>query len=585
MHRTIGPSRAHAVVVLATSGLFASSLVVPSPARACGGLFCDGVQPVVQTNENILFVERDEPGTVTAVVQILYQGPPDSFAWVVPVPGVPEISVSSDVAFQRLSLATAPQYNLTTEVRGECASAALAAAPPFSCGCAGDELNSFDFGDDVQELQRGEVGPYDYTLLDVSDAPAGDPAALAFDWLEENGYSTTGLDPELITPYLEGGMNLLAFKLTKDSDAGDIRPVVMTYRTERPMIPIKLTQVAATPNLGVLVWVGGPARAVPLNYRALELNDARINWFNPMATYNDLIDEAADEAGSHGFVTEKAGPSGPDAAALWTDEDEQHWSRVLEGSPDEHYTLLHRLWRAFDGVSDDPSQPALPPWDGLREALRTQLPEDSFVDPLAIYQNPEGYPALVDAIDGPALLEEVRVRVVEPVLRTRDLLAERPFLTRLYTTLDPVEMTVDPVFDFNPDLSDVSNVHEATRIVECHPLVGMWEVPWTATLPSGEVLVGNGQRWPDHTAEAPANRLIRQLDVSGPGEIIVDNSGAIAEVVAHTNAEAIRPLPAACLSLGRRAGSLYELAVILLALGLGRALLRRAGRAAARPRA
>lgn len=47
------------------------------------------------------------------------------------------------------------------------------------------------------------------------------------------------------------------------------------------------------------------------------------------------------------------------------------------------------------------------------------------------------------------------------------LFAAHPYLTRLYTTLSPAEMTDDPVFGANPDLPGYSNVHAAVLKVSC----------------------------------------------------------------------------------------------------------------------
>src|SRR5262245_21454042 len=82
-------------------------------AEACGGLFCNSAQPVNQAAERILFVENGD-GTVTAVIEIKYQGPSESFSWVLPVPGVPVVGVSAASAFDRIQAATNPQYTLQT---------------------------------------------------------------------------------------------------------------------------------------------------------------------------------------------------------------------------------------------------------------------------------------------------------------------------------------------------------------------------------------------------------------------------------------------------------------------------------------
>ena len=43
----------------------------------------------------------------------------------------------------------------------------------------------------------------------------------------------------------------------------------------------------------------------------------------------------------------------------------------------------------------------------------------------------------------------------------------KPYLTRLYTTLSADEMTLDPMFSYNPDLPEVSNVHAADAYWDC----------------------------------------------------------------------------------------------------------------------
>ena len=79
----------------------------------------------------------------------------------------------------------------------------------------------------------------------------------------------------MLSPYLRDGLNLLAFKLTKGTDVGAIRPVILTYESKLPMIPIRPTSVAAHDDMGIQVWVFGPSQAVPDNYKSLVLNEAR----------------------------------------------------------------------------------------------------------------------------------------------------------------------------------------------------------------------------------------------------------------------------------------------------------------------
>ncbi len=93
-----------------------SLTLIPSPALACGGMFCDAVQPVDQSAERIVFAwaEDDEcpDGVITVEVQISYTGDADDFAWVVPVPEIPDLFVSNDALFTVLANATIPSFTL-----------------------------------------------------------------------------------------------------------------------------------------------------------------------------------------------------------------------------------------------------------------------------------------------------------------------------------------------------------------------------------------------------------------------------------------------------------------------------------------
>jgi hypothetical protein len=67
-----------ACATLAATALFAAAgAVCARPALACGGFFCSQQQPVNQAAERIIFADNGD-GTVTAVIQILYQGPSES---------------------------------------------------------------------------------------------------------------------------------------------------------------------------------------------------------------------------------------------------------------------------------------------------------------------------------------------------------------------------------------------------------------------------------------------------------------------------------------------------------------------------
>ncbi|MFT6377779.1 MAG: hypothetical protein ACJARS_004442, partial [bacterium] len=86
-------------------------LLATTDASACGGFFCSQVD-VDQIGEQIVFGVDPGTGTVETHVQVAYQGSAEDFAWVVPVPEVPELFLSTDMLFQQLRQRTRPQFRV-----------------------------------------------------------------------------------------------------------------------------------------------------------------------------------------------------------------------------------------------------------------------------------------------------------------------------------------------------------------------------------------------------------------------------------------------------------------------------------------
>ena len=521
-----------------------SLVAAPAPAAACGGLFCGGggtTQLVNQVAERILFVKRPD-GRVTAVVEIQYQGPAPEFAWVLPVPGRPEVDVSSSVAFDRLQQQTNPLYTLSFSGRG-------CTPVPSSSGCTGDDASfgstggivdggmAFEPTDPVMIIDRGTVGPFDFVTLSV-EPDMEDPADVAVEWLEANGYDVTALGPDVLRPYLVMGMNLMAFRLTKGSDTGSIRPLVLTYESERPMIPIRPTAVAAESDMGILVWVAGPSRALPSTYRHLVLNEAAMDWRNIATRYTDYVSTAANEAGGHGFVTELATPTAELPAPLALPE------RIRNPRTFEELSPAEAIQRAIALLTAPPRSFTAPPryFDGLRDVVAAQVPRPEGVtvdDVLACAT------CVLEPADGPlegfdldAFLAALDEEVLAPIEAFDALLGEQPYVTRLFTTLSPEEMTVDPEFAFVSGLPDASNLHTATLEQSC---VGEVNAQ-TLQLDDGtEVRMPlGGIPWRD---EVPYVLREEQLETDGSVRVAVDNEAAADELVRAHNRRIRRQLP------------------------------------------
>lgn len=542
----------------------------PPRAQACGGFFCSSGSTVNQAAERILFAQ-DADGRVTMIVEIAYTGPAHEFAWILPVPGEPKIGVSSGVVFQRLQAATNPSYTLNMRVEGECKTeGGLFARSASGGGGFADAGASYDEegGPGVDVRAEGTVGPYDYVLIAVSDAVAlDDPAQLAIDWLMDNGYDVAATGPDVLRPYLEDGLNLLAFRLTKGSGTGSIRPVQLTFEAGLPSIPIRPTAVAASEDMGVMVWVVGEGRAIPKNYKHLELNETLINWFNPTSTYNQVVTMAADEAMGQGFVTEFAGPGEDLADGVYGMLEHETWGQL----DPSHYSEGSALYRD--------ARELLFGWDGLDQAVAQALSVSGALPYTADELATCAECLLTSAQVTPRVMHDaIFESMIKPVRDAAELLRSAPRVTRLYTTMSASEMTVDPVFDLNEDLPDYSNLHTADWVIECDSSVTMDEANWRIELESGDLRGSVSSGWPIDLQDAPASQRIVQLGSRGAGQVVLDNTQEIAAVVKRNNAR--YPSPGCACSVPAPASSPRRVpglaTLLLLGLCAVRALRRRA---------
>lgn len=490
---------------------------------ACGGLFCSLANPVEQTAERIVFAQ--DGSEITAIIEVQYEGPSEKFAWLVPMPGTPKVNVSTVELLNALSSTTTPRYITMDVVEGECV-----ADPFWGWADAGAESApaTVDAGtDSVTVLDQGNAGPYDYVTIRVEE-PTEDAAQVAIDWLTGNGYDVGATAPELLRPYLDSGLSLIAFRLTKGNNVGAIRPVKITYTGDFPSIPIRPTAVAAQNDMGIQVYLLGEHRAVAENYLHVELNETRIDWLNPVGTLKALTLEAISEGGEHAFLTDFAGPTSSLRNAIWTDELESDWESLSE-SEQTGIELLMAARFPFAQYAG---------FERATEAAVT-LPEGVTFDDFAAY--PRGY-AETAIVDDALFLDGLQSEIIDPLKAAQALVDDHTYLTRLSTYLSPEEMTVDPTFVYNPDIGDVARDHTATLTRHCDSRYYESDAPWTLSLADGTLLNGFSYIGPwDDLQSAPAAARVLQYGPSGSPEVVTDNRAAIADSVAALEAPVVPP--------------------------------------------
>lgn len=288
-------------------------------ADACGCLsppaVTSGEFAVNQEAEQLIFeVDPATTGWVTAHVLIKYAGAPDKFAWIVPVPEVPELGLSPTGAFGLLDQLTAPDVAVQVEDicprsawacdydRSSCGDGAGGGPFDVADGGAGDA--GATGGSGVTVIDEKTVGDYQTVTFRASEAGA------ATQWLRDNGFIVNPTTSIYMEPYVQANMVFVAVKLVPGAGVSAIKPLRMRYRADYPMVPLVLTAVAAQPHLTVTSFVysdrpfrpmGHPIVAIDQNRLALD-RDRRLNY--PM-----LLARTIDEHGGDGFAIEYRGPS------------------------------------------------------------------------------------------------------------------------------------------------------------------------------------------------------------------------------------------------------------------------------------
>ncbi len=481
--------------------------LAPAAAYACGGLFCDTSTPVEQAAERILFGHDGE--RLHMHVQITYQGPPTEFGWLLPTPRDVEVDQSSEELFALLDRNFGPRFVLRTEFGESCEFNQRGGV-----GAEADDANGAGGEGGVQVLSRENVGPFDISTLlpdTVEDLRA---------WLDDNGYQIPAETDDTLRPYVELESAFVAVKLLPDRDAGDISPLRLSFTSPRAAVPIVPTSVAATPDMGIIVHVLGEHRAIPLNYRHVVINEAAIEWVGGGQNYPDVVSQAADEAGGKAFATDYAGPAGSAP-------------RVFGEAVIERVRTAESARQIIDALGLD---------FGVADADLVRVMSTGIMLPpeltMAEYL---GCPFCFDdddfATDGAALAAVIEDEIDPARRHLAELFEARPYLTRLYSTMSPAEMDLDPEFEHNPDLGDVPNIRTAVQRVTC----GFDGEPDfdTATIEtpsglrfrqSGGVNPGAVQRQAGETVrggDVPAAQTIERTLMAGPSEVITDNSAEI----------------------------------------------------------
>ncbi|MEW5742768.1 MAG: DUF2330 domain-containing protein [Myxococcota bacterium] len=225
-------------------------------AHAFCGFYVAGGGADLFNNATQVVLLRDGTRTVLSM-QNNYQGPPEDFAMVVPVPVVlkkENVKTLSKAVFQKIDRLAAPrlvEYWETDPCGADWEDPSMRWRK-MAKSEAVKEGDDKDYG--VKVEAQFEVGEYDIVILSASDALGLEK------WLKDKKYRIPeGAEP-LFRPYIQTGMKffvakVIAKKVTFKDGMADLSPLRFHYDSEKFELPVRLGLINAKEKQDLIVHI------------------------------------------------------------------------------------------------------------------------------------------------------------------------------------------------------------------------------------------------------------------------------------------------------------------------------------------
>lgn len=235
-----------------------AALTAAPPARAFCGFYVAGADKQLFNNATMVVLMRDGTRTVLSM-QNNYQGPPENFAMVVPVPVVLQkenVKTLPPAIFDKIDRLAAPRLVEYWE-QDPCAPPAPPIMPMgatrYRSGAAPvPSKASANLG--VKIEAQFTVGEYEVVILSATDSMGLDT------WLRQNGYKIPAGAEPLLRPYVQGGMKFFVAKVDTqkvrfENGMAKLSPLRFHYDSETFALPVRLGLVNSAGTQDLLVHV------------------------------------------------------------------------------------------------------------------------------------------------------------------------------------------------------------------------------------------------------------------------------------------------------------------------------------------
>jgi TonB family protein len=234
-----------------------ATLLTPDTSEAFCGFYVAGADAELYNNATVVVLMRAGTRTVLSM-QNDYQGPPEDFALVVPVPVVlkeADVKVLRKELFERVEALAAPRLVQYWE-QDPCRRGTIGLGNTGLIGRGGGGGTGSGYGrggEPPTVVVEAEfvVGEYEIVILSATESNGLDS------WLRTNGYNIPAGAEPLLRPYVEQGMKFFVAKVDPkkvefdEQGHAQLSPLRFHYDTEEFSLPIRLGLInAPDPNSG-----------------------------------------------------------------------------------------------------------------------------------------------------------------------------------------------------------------------------------------------------------------------------------------------------------------------------------------------
>ncbi|MBD2387875.1 DUF2330 domain-containing protein [Cylindrospermum sp. FACHB-282] len=205
-----------------------------------------------------------------------FQGPAKDFAIVIPVPTVlqkEQVRVAEPKIIERLDAFSAPRLVEYFD-SDPCATAyenvMPSAAPNLGASRLSETKQRGDRSLGVTIEARFNVGEYDILILSAKESGGLET------WLNRNGYKIPKGAKQLLKPYIRSSMKFFVAKVNLDKFEASgyqlLRPLQISYKSPKFMLPIRLGMINATTEQDLIVYILSPKGFSEItNYRTVKI--------------------------------------------------------------------------------------------------------------------------------------------------------------------------------------------------------------------------------------------------------------------------------------------------------------------------